>query len=551
MTCLKPAFKAALVAGLLLLAACAARSGGTASGDDATVPFNTTYDFTTNPEWDSTTSGDYGTGLALVDINGDTYADMVVSSGNDKALQRVQVFYNDGAGNFPQDPDWYSDDTQHNGLLAVGDVDGNGWVDVVVSVFIGDDNSYTGGGAKLYLNAGPPNYLATTPAWSVTGFPSFGLDLGDVDGDGDLDLAVACGEPIPANEVFAKCSFEGAASRTGLRAAKVADNPDPPFNCLQVVYENTGGTFGTTPMWSSDDSFVAMGCKFADVNLDGLLDLAFPSAPVRVYLGQVGGTLATSPSWQSTDVNYYGNGVDFAPTLHPSWSAKPDTVATLATSANNYVGNGRGGFSMYRFLDPYIIQYAPRVSAPDWQSAQGGWGSAVLLGDLDQDGNVDLITHRWNDPGRNDLDGTLLFYAGNDAAVSDAPTWQTESVSVIEHICALDLNKHDLAIAVDELTIDQDYIDNHWGAGQTGMHVVYTSHQLVDMFQAVSKNNSTLAPGAGYVAVPGTNYVSFTEPLVLGDTVQIAYQWSSAPDLVYTNWNCEKGNYVYYNTGGR
>lgn len=80
------------------------------------------------------------------------------------------------------------------------------------------------------------------------------------------------------------------------------------------------------------------------------------------------------------------------------------------------------------------------------------------------------------------------------------------------------------------------------------MHVVYVDHQLMDTVQAVTKNNQMLVPGTDYTLAPGHNYVSFNEPLVLGDSIKIAYQWSPYPDLIYTNWNCEKGNYIYYNT---
>lgn len=541
-----------LMALSLVLGACSwnLTSTGENSSSVFDVPYNKVFDFSTNPSWDPATSGDYGTGLAIVDINGDSYPDMVVSSGNDKALQRVQVFYNDRTGHYTPNPNWASADRQHNGLLAVGDIDGNGYVDVAVSVFLGDQSEYVGGGAKVYLNHGPPNFLETTPSWQVTGFPSFGLDLGDVDGDGLLDLAVAAGEPIPAEEVFATCKFDGQTSRV-LSRNTATGNQEPPFNSRQMVFRNEGGRLGATPWWQSDDSYVAMACMITDVNMDGLMDVAYPSAPVRVYLGQVNGTLATSPSWQSVDINYYGNGIDFAATMHPSWSSRPDTVPTLATSANNYVGNGRGGFSLYRYLDPYVIRYAPHVSLPEWQSAHGGWGSAVLLADVTRDGDLDLVAHRWNDPGRNDLDGKLLIYQGNDAMVSDTPTWESDSVSVIEHICARDLNLRDLVLANYDFTVTQDWINNHWTLpAQTAMHVVYLPQQKIEHIFRVYKNNTEQKPRVDYTAIPGRNAISFNAPLVLGDKVEFTYYITIYPDLVYTNWNCEKGNYIYYNTMG-
>ena len=66
-----------------------------------------------------------------------------------------------------------------------GDVDGDGDVDMIAA-------DYTDGGSLyLYLNNG--GQLAPEPAWSVTTTgPAHEAVLGDIDGDGDLDLAVGC-----------------------------------------------------------------------------------------------------------------------------------------------------------------------------------------------------------------------------------------------------------------------------------------------------------------------------------------------------------------------
>lgn len=553
---LAPALALALLAGCSLLGVGAQPQAEPLA---SAPPYATSPDFSTNPFWDGTSGGDYGTGLALADINGDKYPDLIVASGNDKALQQVQVYYNDGHGKFPTTPDWHSTDTvdglygEHNALVAVGDIDGDGYNDVAVSIFLGPRNEYAKGGAKVYFNRG--GTLETTASWRVTGFPSFGLDLADANGDGLLDLAVACGEPIPSEEVWATQPCDSAASAArkhrpapGAAALGATANPDPPYEVQNRIYYNTGKGLSTTPGWVSADAFVAMGCIFADVNADGLMDIVFDSAPVRAYLGRNDGSIDTSPGWTSNDVNYYGNGIDFARTLHNAASARPDDVPTLATSSSNYIGNGRGGFSLYRFLDPYIIQYAPRTSWPDWQSDQGGWGSAIHLVDLNQDGNLDILTHRWNDPGRNDLNGTLLYFQGNDATASTSPDWTTTATSVIESIQTADLDIGELAVGQDSFVIDSAYIARYWKPGQDHMRVLYVQQQHPVTVYAVAVNGAAL-PKGGYRTVPGRNWVAFTQPILAGDTVQISYLYSSLPDLVYTNWNCDKGTYIYYNRG--
>ena len=56
------------------------------------------YPFT--PDWESL-DPHHSTGAALVDLDRDGALDLVVADGNDIAVGRLNVYYNDGAGNFP------------------------------------------------------------------------------------------------------------------------------------------------------------------------------------------------------------------------------------------------------------------------------------------------------------------------------------------------------------------------------------------------------------------------------------------------------------------
>src|SRR6185369_8018684 len=186
---------------LLALAAAAPAWGGSCPPPAGPPPGPIPYPDV--PDWESVHPGYCGTGLVFADLNNDGFKDMIVSNGNDIARQRLFVFYNHGDGCFSVTPDWESEDDAFNGNISVGDIDKNGWLDVAVSVYTGPEHTYTGGGAKVYFNAGPPGFLERTPSWHVSGFPSFNLELGDANGDGYLDLAVAVGNAIPETETFA------------------------------------------------------------------------------------------------------------------------------------------------------------------------------------------------------------------------------------------------------------------------------------------------------------------------------------------------------------
>lgn len=521
----------------------------------APLPYPAAYDFATNPFFPGQEGGDFGTGLALADINGDGYKDMVVSSGNDKALQHVAVYLNRTDGTFPENPDWISGDTDHHGTLAVGDIDGDGDNDVAVSVFLGRKLEYEKGGIKVYYNQG--GVLDSLPGFTDTGYPSFGCALGDIDGDGDLDLAVACGEPIPEVESFATqtCSTRATARHGKTKGKSDSGNPQPPFKTQNRIYINQGSGYSDHPdaVWLTADSFVSMAVTFGDVNADGLMDVLFDSAPIRLYLGRLGTRPDLAPDWTSEDENYYGNGIDFAPTIHLHAPTRPDTVPTIAASGNSYMGKGRGGFALYRFLDPFVIQYAPRTSLPIWQSEYGGWGSAIRMADLDGDGGLDLLTHRWNPPGRNELAGTLLVYLGNGSTYPATRDWSSSDQypSIIEAIDLADLDKGKLAAGTYETTVG----DADWGEGQDGQSVFYVGPQIVGEITGAQRWSQAsgwvpLQAGKDYTCVPGRGWVSFAAPLRVGNKVRITFTSSSELDIVYTNWNCDLGNYVYYHQAG-
>ena len=97
----------------------------------AQAPFPLTPSFETSP------AGHVATGLGIADINGDGWKDIIVANGNDIHRQHLVVYYNQGNGMFPLLPDWQSDDIDYHGHLSAGDIDNDGDVDIAVSVYLG------------------------------------------------------------------------------------------------------------------------------------------------------------------------------------------------------------------------------------------------------------------------------------------------------------------------------------------------------------------------------------------------------------------------------
>ncbi|MEW6073724.1 MAG: VCBS repeat-containing protein [Planctomycetota bacterium] len=438
---------ALLVGPAILLAAPAAAQGG--------VPYSPTA------SWESYKTG-VTTGGAFADIDGDGHLDMVVANGNDILRQRVEVYTNDGAGNYPTNPQWQSSDVDYHGHLAVGDVNGDGRPDVAVSVFLGAGGFGDKGRAKLYLNQS--GTLASTPSWSSSDtFYSFSCDLGDADSDGDLDLAVATGEPYYGS-------------------------PDQ-----NRIYYNTGGVLATTPGWTTAAADHSLDVAFGDADGDGDLDLAFATAkgPTRVFFQGPGG-MSTTPGFVATDNNNQnGNSATWADT-------DGDGYLELAITDNNQLAGGTGNFKIY---DNVLgtLQTTPYWS--DW----GGYVSAAALADLNLDGRPEFAGGIWW--------GGVWIYVNNGGSYPSAPAWESAKNSVAEAVFFGD---------VDEAALHAVGGEVH---APNGRRTYYLEHAPVHALAEVAVDGVVLTP-AQYAADLEDGWIALDRTPVLGVTVDYTYSTS-------------------------
>ena len=136
------------------------------------------------------------------DVNGDGYDDLLVSANStshpEELVGMVFVFYGGPAG-LGRLPAWtFEPDQPHfflgHSVATAGDLNGDGFADIVVSAFNGNQNSPGEGVAFVFHGA--PKGLSKRPDWTFHGGQTHGgygatvRCAGDVDGDGYDDIVV-------------------------------------------------------------------------------------------------------------------------------------------------------------------------------------------------------------------------------------------------------------------------------------------------------------------------------------------------------------------------
>ena len=278
----------------------------------------------------SETDASYSVVLADIDKDGDL--DLV--AGNYGQTNKLYL-YDSVSSSFSAAGTVIGSDTDNTWETVLGDVDGDGDLDIV-AVNKGQTN-------KLYLNDG-------TGSFTIGAGTNIGSDLdntqsitlGDVDGDGDLDL-------VTGNE-----------------------------NQTNKLYLNDGsGNFSTIGAAISNDLDDTVLSSLADFDGDGDLDLmtANYGTSHKLYLNNGSGVFDTGTAIGSgTDNSYTGFVTD----------VDNDGDLDLLTGNNNqtntlYFNDGRGGFT------------AGTAVGSDTDATR-----ALAFADVDHDGQLDLVVGNEN-----------------------------------------------------------------------------------------------------------------------------------------------------------
>jgi len=353
-------------------------------------------------------SANYGCSVhAAGDINGDGFADIVVGANGYDNMQtdegRVYFYHGSAAGvslnaDATREPDQASTSFGFS-VSTAGDVNGDGYADVIVGAEL-FDNVQTNEGAA-YVYHGSASGAAATYAWRVESNQAsawFGYSVmvaGDVNGDGCADVVI--GAPYYNNGL----TDEGRA----------------------YVYEGSTTGLQTAAAWIGEGNqesahYGSSVSTAADVNWDGFSDILI-GAPemdnghadegqVRLYYG-IPSTkgLALSAGWTGM-INIWGQ-QNFGDTADSAGDVNGDGLDDLIIGGEDdaylYLGSSSG-------LPPTYI----------WSGqGYGLYGHAAGAGDVNGDGYTDFVIGSPQYENSEFREGALYVYHGSATGVLSQP----------------------------------------------------------------------------------------------------------------------------------
>jgi hypothetical protein len=279
--------------------------------------------------------------------------------------------------------------------VAVGDFNRDGKLDLVVS------NSGGGGTVSLLLGDGKGGFSPAAGSPFTVGAGAQGLVVGDFNGDGNSDVAVACTAGVIVLLGNGKGSF-GAPSApfaAGTTPFGLATADLRGLGVLDLVVSNSGSNNVSILLGTGNGTFGAatnvavgttpMGVAVADVNGDGHPDIVVANSgshDVSVLLGKGDGTFPTP-----VDNSYVGGSA--APVRNSFMGGKPTAIVIADVNGDgrpDLVVTDSPGGRVFVLLGGLVNGFfAPTLLSP---MATGPSPVGLVVADFTGSGRLDLAT---------------------------------------------------------------------------------------------------------------------------------------------------------------
>jgi FG-GAP-like repeat len=311
--------------------------------------------------------------VAVGDVDGDGDLDLVAGNRQTESV----VYLNDGAGNF-RDEHRFGAASDGTESIALGDLDGDSDLDLVAGnrqYYSSGCLCYIGGPSIAYLNDGAGKFLIKRSLVGAVSTRDYqDVALGDVDGDGDLD--VIAGTNIYLNDGVGNFSqYRTFSDQVDVVALGDVDG-DGDLDIVagswgkNVVHLNDGAGNFPIQIPFGAGVFATASVALADLDNDTDLDLV------------IGG-------WNEQNAVYLNDGLGDFPAGQVLHSALDYTKSVAEGDVN---GDGSLDLVIGNAGRPLEIYLNDRAGHFTNSSSFGASGDAVALADMDQDGDLEVIT---------------------------------------------------------------------------------------------------------------------------------------------------------------
>lgn len=406
------------------------------------------------------------------DVNGDGFADVIVSASafDQHWIDEGAVFaYYGSRLGLPESPSWsaYGERSRAQfgaSISPAGDVNGDGYADVIVGAPNFQSASPLQEEGAAYIFLGSSQGLEGTACWATLGnqlaahFGNAVASAGDVNGDGYSDVIVAAREfdsdqlnegrvfmflGSPAGpSVSPNWMAEGnqANAAFGFSISTAGDVNGDGFDDVLISSALHGGEFCLylglpNGLSSNPAATIASFGNFAvgpagDVNKDGFGDVAIADVSysngeqyegrASVFLGSSTG-LVPSPSW-TFETNQASAGVTVAAS---AGDVNRDGFDDLVVGSSAFSNHGRA----FLFLGSGTGLNATPICSIETDQIGASFGYSASAGDIDGDGFVDVLIGA---PGYNngeELEGQAFAYSWFEKIQPRSPPDGTASVT--------------------------------------------------------------------------------------------------------------------------